>query len=391
MLAATWVGTLLTLLPWGLAADRFGERVVLGRGSRAARLSSPPPPMRRASRWLVAFLGLAGAAGASVNSASGRAVMQWFQPSQRGLALGIRQTAIPAGGLVAALVLPHLGVRSGLLFLAGLCLLGGIAGVLTVREPHEPQSSAPRRSSGRCATASCGSSPPGAASTWSPRSRSSASSCSSSTTSAASRTRPPPVCSRRSRSRRPPCGSARAAGRTSLAAGLSLCGASASPLRWRPGSWPRSPAHRCGSSSPPSSSPAGLSMSWNGLSFTAAAELAGGTPERCGDRLSAVGALGRRSRRPVVFASLVAATSWRAGFALAAVCPLAGILAAPPSYLIHTKCRRFLNGAVHVALSTCEIEHEVSADTGRPSDTKPLQENAHPVLWGTAASATLAA
>ena len=88
---------------------------------------------------LVALLGLAGAAGASVNSASGRAVMHWFHPSQRGLALGIRQTAIPAGGLVAALCLPHLGLRAGLLFLAGFCLLAAIAGVLTVREPQERQ------------------------------------------------------------------------------------------------------------------------------------------------------------------------------------------------------------------------------------------------------------
>jgi sugar phosphate permease len=89
--------------------------------------------------WLVAFLALAGAAGASVNSASGRAVMQWFRPSQRGLALGIRQTAIPVGGLVAALTLPHLGFESGLLFLAGFCLLGGLAGVLAVRDPQETE------------------------------------------------------------------------------------------------------------------------------------------------------------------------------------------------------------------------------------------------------------
>jgi hypothetical protein len=66
-------------------------------------------------------------------------------------------------------------------------------------------------------------------------------------------------------------------------------------------------------------------MSWNGLSFTAAAELAGG--RRSGAAigfqqsvLSGVGAVA-----PVVFAALVAATSWRVGFALAALCPLPGI------------------------------------------------------------------
>ena len=47
---------------------------------------------------LVALLAVAGLFGASVNAASGRAVMGWFPHDERGLALGIRQTAIPIGG-----------------------------------------------------------------------------------------------------------------------------------------------------------------------------------------------------------------------------------------------------------------------------------------------------
>ena len=43
-----------------------------------------------------------------MNSASGRAVMHWFGADERGLALGVRQTAVPLGGLVAALVVPQL-------------------------------------------------------------------------------------------------------------------------------------------------------------------------------------------------------------------------------------------------------------------------------------------
>src|SRR5262249_44296318 len=41
-------------------------------------------------------------------AASGRAVMQWFPAHERGLAMGIRQTAIPAAGAVSALALPGL-------------------------------------------------------------------------------------------------------------------------------------------------------------------------------------------------------------------------------------------------------------------------------------------
>jgi MFS family permease len=69
----------------------------------------------------------------------------------------------------------------------------------------------------------------------------------------------------------------------------------------------------------------GLAMSWNGLSFTAAAELAGRGRSGAAigmqqTALSAAGAI-----VPPAFAALVATTSWRAGFALAAVFPLIGV------------------------------------------------------------------
>jgi hypothetical protein len=66
-----------------------------------------------------------------------------------------------------------------------------------------------------------------------------------------------------------------------------------------------------------------LSMSWNGLAFTAAAELAGHA--RSGAALGfqqtilfVVGAV-----LPIPFAVVVAETSWQAAFALVAVTPLA--------------------------------------------------------------------
>jgi MFS family permease len=69
----------------------------------------------------------------------------------------------------------------------------------------------------------------------------------------------------------------------------------------------------------------GLSMAWNGLSFTAAAEIAGRSRSGAalGMQQSALAAAG--AVVPPVFAAVVAATSWRVGFALAAVFPLAGV------------------------------------------------------------------
>lgn len=138
VLASGWVGTTLALLPWGLAADRFGERVVMsmGVGGCAAFLAcaafAPGYPQ------LVGLLALAGGAGAAVNSASGRAVMRWFDAGERGLALGIRQSAIPVGGFVGALALPAIagagGSEAAFLFLAGVCAMAAVVGALVLRD-----------------------------------------------------------------------------------------------------------------------------------------------------------------------------------------------------------------------------------------------------------------
>ena len=61
--------------------------------------------------------------------------MGWFDASQRGLALGIRQAAVPVGGLVGALVLPQFTVHHAYVFLGCMCLVGAAAGAIFLREP----------------------------------------------------------------------------------------------------------------------------------------------------------------------------------------------------------------------------------------------------------------
>ena len=123
VLAAVSIGSVATLLPWSLLTDRLGERRVLASGLAAASVALAAAAFTSGYVLLVTTLVIAGAAGASVNAASGRAVMGWFAPSERGLALGIRQTALPLGGAAAALFLPPIaavgGTQAGLLVLAG--------------------------------------------------------------------------------------------------------------------------------------------------------------------------------------------------------------------------------------------------------------------------------
>jgi len=138
LLAAAWVGGTLTLLPWGLAADRYGERLVMAAGLAGCAGCVAGAAFAPSAAVLGMFLVLAGASGASVNAASGRAVMQWFGPNERGLALGVRQTAIPVGGFVAALTLPEIagggGSQAALLFMAALCGVGAVVSAVVLRD-----------------------------------------------------------------------------------------------------------------------------------------------------------------------------------------------------------------------------------------------------------------
>ena len=137
-LAAEWVGLTLALFPWGLITDRIGERRALGLGLGSCGVVMASIGLVEDALAAGLLLAVACALGASVQSASGRAVMQWFGPSERGLAFGVRQTAVPVGGVIGALTLPALaetwGVEGAFLFIGLFCLTTALVGYAVVRE-----------------------------------------------------------------------------------------------------------------------------------------------------------------------------------------------------------------------------------------------------------------
>jgi sugar phosphate permease len=136
--SSLWIGPILTLLGWGMLADRFGERVVLATGLAACGFFSAAAGLAEDFRLFLLLIFFAGATGASVNAASARAVMQWFPPEERGFALGIRQTAIPLGGGFAALTLPLAeqtgGIEAAFGLLGGYCLASAAVAAAVIRE-----------------------------------------------------------------------------------------------------------------------------------------------------------------------------------------------------------------------------------------------------------------
>ena len=152
LIAASLGGSVLSLVPWGYATDRFGERAVLVAGLGGCGLALVGAGLVRGFWALLALLVLAGLLGASVQSASGRAVMAAFPRDQRGLALGIRQTAIPIAGFVVSLTLPHVARASlgwGFAALGLACLLASLLGGAAIADvpppPGEEGGAAPLR------------------------------------------------------------------------------------------------------------------------------------------------------------------------------------------------------------------------------------------------------
>ncbi|WP_322006761.1 MFS transporter [Paraburkholderia tropica] len=147
LLGMLGLGIVLSELPWGMLTDRWGDRRVLLTGlvSTAAALLAmavwvtptetrvPGLPLLEAGFLAIGLLG------GSVNGSSGRAVMAWFGPAERGLAMSIRQTAVPTGAGIGALLLPPLAQHAGFVWmygaLAAMCLASAILTMLWVREP----------------------------------------------------------------------------------------------------------------------------------------------------------------------------------------------------------------------------------------------------------------
>ena len=323
VLAAEWIGLTFALLPWGFAVDRWGERWTLAGGLTVCAACLAGAAYASSFLWLVVLLGLAGIAGGSVQSGSGRAVMRWFAAEERGFALGVRQTAVPVGGAVAALVLPALGgPKAGFLFLAGFVLAGALAGALVLRSgeaEHLEVEDVESSLRDRALWLVCGASGLYLIAQiatmsflvlflvddrgWS--AGSAAGVLAAGQAVAAALRIGVGRWSDALRSRLRPLRIVGAAMTVALALVALLAGA--------PG-WLLVPLLVATT---------GLSMAWNGLSFTIAAELGGRrSGAAIGFQQTVLSAVGIGA--PIGFATAVSLTSWRAAFGLAALFPLAG-------------------------------------------------------------------
>jgi sugar phosphate permease len=332
VLSAVNVGLVATLIGWGLLADRIGERGTIALGLSGSAVALYAAGQVDGFAALVGLLVLAGALGGCVQSGSGRAVMAWFAPAERGLALGIRQTAVPAGGFAAALGLPALADGPGLEWAFAALAVGSLVGALVAaallrdagRDELEGKLGRPLRDGGLWLL--CGGSTLFLAAQVSVlgfvvlflhRERGFSTGAAAAVLAgtqvlgAAARIGAGRWSDRLGRRIRPLRTLGIALG-VSMAAAAALVGAPA---------WVLVPALLVAGT---------LGLSWNGLSYTAAAERAGAARSGAAIGVQQTALALGGIVVPIGFAAVVDATSWGFGFALAAVCPFAGWLTLAP-------------------------------------------------------------
>src|SRR5690349_19379692 len=143
---ASMFGVMFSLVAWGWVVDRYGERFSLLAGLGATFVAGLISTQVHNTALLGVALFVAGAAAASTGSASGRVVVGWFPPRQRGLAMGIRQTAQPVGVGIAAITIAVIaskhGIETALWVPTAAAAIAALAVAVFIIDPPRPERSA---------------------------------------------------------------------------------------------------------------------------------------------------------------------------------------------------------------------------------------------------------
>ena len=138
-LPALYLGGVLMAVPAGWLTDRLGVRRTLALGQALTGAAVTLAAAGASLPGILACLTVAGFGFSVANPATGRAVMEWFPPRQRGLAMGIKQTGLTLGGVLGALTLPPIalafGWRAAFVTAGALTALSGLLVTLLYRRP----------------------------------------------------------------------------------------------------------------------------------------------------------------------------------------------------------------------------------------------------------------
>jgi ACS family hexuronate transporter-like MFS transporter len=125
----------------GWMADRLGVRKTTLQGHLFLGICTVAAALAPSFAWAFASFFLAGLGYSFLNPASTKGVMAWFQRGERATAMGAKQTGVPTGGVVTAMLAPQLvlflGWRGALAALGVINFLFGFLFSILWRDPPE--------------------------------------------------------------------------------------------------------------------------------------------------------------------------------------------------------------------------------------------------------------
>jgi predicted MFS family arabinose efflux permease len=152
LISVAQLAPLAGLLVAGELLDRFDERWVVGVGASVVGCALIAGTFAPGYAVLLGVLFVVGAGYSTVQPGGSKSVAAWFEASQRGTAMGIRQAGLPLGAALASATLPAVGLAFGwraTLTVGGLVALAGAAAfVILYRRPTGP-AAPPARATGK--------------------------------------------------------------------------------------------------------------------------------------------------------------------------------------------------------------------------------------------------
>lgn len=139
--SASGFGLMISLIAAGWAADRVGSRLLMLVGLLSMGFSLATVALGRSFLQIALLLFVAGITTGVTAPAISRAVVIWFRPRDRGLAMGVQRTGIPLMGALSAAILPSValahGWRAAILVLAAVMVVAALIVFAIYRDTPE--------------------------------------------------------------------------------------------------------------------------------------------------------------------------------------------------------------------------------------------------------------
>jgi len=139
IVTALLLGDALSNALSGAATDRFGDKAILIVCGALMGITLIAAATVQSFWWVVAWFFIYGVTFAAMNPVGSHAILFFFKPEERGLAMGVRQMGMPLGGVAGAIILStageYYGYRGALVIAGILVFIVTLGCAALYREP----------------------------------------------------------------------------------------------------------------------------------------------------------------------------------------------------------------------------------------------------------------